>query len=371
MRINYNVSAMLSNNALANNDNLLAQSLQRLSSGLKINNAKDNPAGLAISKRMNAQIEGLSVANQNTSDGVSIIETADGALTEVTEMIQRMNELCVKASNGTLNPEDREVIQDEVAQLKDEIERVADVTEFNGQSLLNGEYDVKGYTSEEGIKVNTFSDTTPAQTYIIDSMTIVEKTDECGNIYKEVTGITFGENFPEGLEEIEVDDSFVTIKGEQGFEIKLDIKKAEAGTYNGVQVEVTDAGPMRLQVGANEGQILSVDIPTISLRNLGIEDIDVSTEVGAQDALTRMSGALAFISDVRGKLGAYQNRLESTIDSLDITSENMTAAYSRIMDVDMAEEMTNYTTYQVLTQAGTSMLAQANERPSQVLQLLQ
>lgn len=371
MRINYNVSAMLTNNALANNDNLLAKSLQRLSSGLKINAAKDNPAGLAISKRMNAQIEGLSVANQNASDGVSIIETADGALTEVTEMVQRINELCVQSANGTMNQEDREVIQAEIDQLKDEIERIADTAEFNGQKLLNGEFDVKGYTSEESIKVNTFSESTPADTYVIDSITIADETDEFGNTMKVVTGISYGENFPEGMEDVIVDDSFVTIKGENGFEIKLDIKKAEAGTYTAVEVEVTDIGPMRLQIGANEGQVLSVNIPTISLRNMGIDDLDVSTEQGAKDALNRIDGALSYVSEVRGKLGAYQNRLESTVDSLDITSENMTAAYSRIMDVDMAEEMTNYTTYQVLTQAGTSMLAQANERPSQVLQLLQ
>lgn len=371
MRINYNVSAMLTNNALANNDDFLSKSLQRLSSGLKINGAKDNPSGLAISKRMNAQLEGLHMANQNSSDGVSIIETADGALTEVTEMVQRINELTVQAANGTMNDEDRQVIQDEIAQLKDEIERVADTTEFNGQKLLNGEYSLKGYTSEEGITVNTFSDTTEAKVYLIDSLTIAEEEDAYGNIRKVVNGISFGEGFPNGLEPIEVDDSFVTIRGEQGFEIKLDIKEAVAGTYNNLQIEVTDVGPMRLQIGANEGQVLSIDIPAISLRNMGIDDIDVSTEKGAQDALSRMGGALSFISEVRGKLGAYQNRLESTINSLDITSENMTAAYSRIMDVDMAEEMTNYTTYQVLTQAGTSMLAQANERPSQVLQLLQ
>ena len=126
-----------------------------------------------------------------------------------------------------------------------------------------------------------------------------------------------------------------------------------------------------LQVGANEGQILAVEIPAMTLQNMGIEKVDVSTSDGALDAIDRVGGAIKYVSAVRGKLGAYQNRLESTINSLDITSENMTAAYSRIMDVDMAEEMTNYTTYQVLTQAGTSMLAQANERPSQVLQLLQ
>lgn len=371
MRINYNVSAMLTNNSLANNDNFLSKSLQRLSSGLKINGAKDNPSGLAISKRMNAQLEGLSVANQNSSDGISIIETADGALAEVTDMIQRINELAVKAANGTMSDKDRQVVQDEIAQLKKEIERVAENTEFNGQQLLNGEFSEKGYTGEEGIKVNSFSDTVEAKMYMIENLTIAEEEDAYGNITKVVNGITFGEGFPDGMEPVDVNDSFVTIRGEQGFELKLDIKQAEAGTYNNVPIEVTAVGPMRLQVGANEGQVLSIDIPAISLRNLGIDDIDVSTENGAQDALSRMEGALTFVSEVRGKLGAYQNRLEATINSLDITSENMTAAYSRIMDVDMAEEMTNFTTYQVLTQAGTSMLAQANERPSQILQLLQ
>ena len=371
MRINYNVSAMLTNNALANNDNFLSQSLQRLSSGLKINNAKDNPAGLAISKRMNAQLEGLSVANQNAGDGVSIIETADGALTEVAEMLQRMNELCVQAANGTLSDDDRQVIQDEIAQLKDEIERVADATEFNGQPLLNGEFDVKGYTSEENIKVTTFSDTTPAQTYVIDSLTIAEEEDEFGNTVKTVTGIAYGENFPEGLEAVEVDDSFVTIKGKQGFEIKLDIKEAEAGTYTGVEVEVADVGPMRLQIGANEGQTIDLRIPELSLLNAGINKTDVSTMDGANKAIVEIKNAISYVSQMRSRMGAYQNRLEHTETSIATSEENITSAYSRIMDTDMAEEMTEYTSMQVVTQAATSMLTQANERPSQMLQLLQ
>lgn len=145
MRINYNVSAMLSNNALANNDKLLSQSLQRLSSGLKINRAKDNPAGLAMAKRMNAQLEGLAVANQNASDGISIIETADGAMSEVSEMLQRLNELAIKAANGTMADSDRGTVQDEVKQLKEEINRISEVTEFNGQKLLNGEFEWKGF----------------------------------------------------------------------------------------------------------------------------------------------------------------------------------------------------------------------------------
>lgn len=136
MRINYNVSAMLSNNALANNNNLLSQSMERLSSGLKINHAKDNPAGLAMAKRMNAQIEGVNVANQNASNGVSIIETADGAMTEISEMLQRLNELAIKAANGTMSDSDRATVQDEVSQLKEEITRISETTEFNGQKLL-------------------------------------------------------------------------------------------------------------------------------------------------------------------------------------------------------------------------------------------
>lgn len=374
MRINYNVSAMLANNALSNNDNLLAKSLERLSSGLKINSAKDNPAGLAMAKRMNAQLKGLSVANQNSSDGISIIETTDGALSEVSNMLQRMNELAVKSSNGTMSDNDRELIQMEVSELKDEIARVSKSTQFNGQTLLDGSFDVKGYTNVEGIKVNTFSSTTTVGEYTIESLKIEDELDEngnpTGNKLVDLNMLVLGNEFPKNAE-AEVVDNFLVVKGDGGFEIKLDLNETTAKTYDSLLVQVTDNGSMRLQIGANEGQILAIDIPTISLRNLGIEKVDVSTRDGALDALDQISGGITYISKVRGKLGACQNRLESSISSLDITTENMTAAYSNIMDVNMAEEMTRYTTYQVLTQAGMSMLAQANERPSQVLQLLQ
>ena len=177
MRINYNVSAMLSNNALSTNDDLLSKSLERLSSGLKINHAKDNPAGLAMSKRMNAQIEGLSVANQNASDGVSIIEIADGAMTEISEMLQRINELSVKAANGIMTDDDRATVQDEVKQLKEEITRISDVTEFNGQKLLNGEYDLKGYTNKQEVKVNYYSTDVPVKEYTIKSIPLTKDAD--------------------------------------------------------------------------------------------------------------------------------------------------------------------------------------------------
>lgn len=377
MRINYNVSAMLSNNALANNDSFLAQSLERLSSGLKINHAKDNPAGLAMAKRMNAQIEGLSVAGQNASDGVSIIETADGALSEVSEMLQRINELAVKASNGTMGAQDLATVQEEVQALKEEITRVSNTTEFNGQKLLDGSFDLKGYTNTQGITVNSYSVDTQAKEYTITSMTVNKSA--TGEYSVDLGSLQLGPEFPADATKFEVKDNLFTISGGNGFELTLDLNGLDFGTGNSltfsgadkVSIDVTGIGAMRLQVGANEGQVLEVDIPTVSLQNMGIEDLDVSTPEGAKEAIDRVSGAISYLSSVRGRLGAYQNRLESTVSSLDVTSENMTSAYSRIMDVDMAEEMTNFTTYQVLTQSGTSMLAQANERPSQILQLLQ
>ena len=380
MRINYNVSAMLSNNALANNDNMLAKSLERLSSGLKINHAKDGPSGLAMAKRMNAQIEGLAVANQNASDGISLIEVADGAMTEISDMLQRMNELAVKSANGILSDSDRQTIQDEISQLKDEIERISGTTEFNGQKILNGEFDLKGYVLTDpanpqlDIKVSSYSKDVPVKVYSIDSLTIDKEYVNGTETGEYIANVSLGGEFPVGAK-TEMNGKLLTIKGANGFEMTLDLTgidyTALPATYNDFKIDATGLGAMKLQVGANEDQYLSVEIPKVSLREMGIEDIDASTEEGALHAIDCIGRAVNYVSDIRGRLGAYQNRLESTTRSLDITSQNMTAAYSRIMDVDMAEEMTEYTTNQVLTQAGTSMLAQANERPSQVLQLLQ
>lgn len=399
MRINYNVSAMLANNKLANNDNLLSKSLERLSSGLKINSAKDNPAGLAMAKRMNAQLESLEVATQSAGDGVSIIETADGAMAEITEMLQRMNELAVKSANGPYSENDRKVIQDEVKQLTEEITRVAETTEFNGQKLLDGTFSLKGYVKGNlDVKVSSYSEEVTAKIYTVNELVIEENPmpKDDSDRYR-VKSVEFKDgDFPEGAT-ASMRDNMLTIQGVNGFKMTLDLSKVIAdanGTFpidvtkgkaEPLVVDATGIGPMVVQVGANEGQILEMDIPRVSLSEMGLNNfyvkegddgqgvwtLDVSTEETATEAIKRIDGALQYVSGIRGRLGAYQNRLESTINSLDITSENMTGAYSRIMDVDMAEEMTNYTTAQVMTQAATSMLAQANERPSQVLQLLQ
>ena len=377
MKISYNAAAMRANYALNKSDKRLTTSLKRLSSGLKVTAAKENPSGYAIGRRMNAQIGGISVATQNSNNGISIIETADGALTEVQDMLQRMNELAVKGATGTLTSVDRETLNKELKQLKEEVARVANDTEFNGQALLDGSFELRGYTNSQVAKVDYYTDEVLAKEYTISQLEVFYN-DE-GEIDLDQTkasfGLQAGDGFPEDAEVATVGQDKVTIKGGQGFELTIQVKPPTAfpGSVDcsGIVLDITGIGAMDTQIGANEGQQLAIRIPTISLNRLGIEQTDVSTEESSSDAITEVKGAIKYVSDVRSRLGAYQNRLEHTISSLDISKENMTASYSRIMDVDMAEEMTNYTTEQVISQASVSMVAQANERPSQVLQLLQ
>lgn len=380
MRINYNATAMRANNALNVADNRVSESLKKLSSGFKVNSAKDNPSGYAIGRRMNTQIEGVSVATRNANTGISIIETADGALTEVHDMLQRMNELAIKGATGTLTTSDRAILNEELAQLKKEVTRIAQDTEFNGQQLLNGCFDLKGYTNNLDVKVGYYNDEVLSKVYTIDSLEVYY--DAEGKIDLDKTKASFvpGDNFPDGVEIAAVGENCVTIKGDNDFEITLDITPGmpNTGTYannvaqiTGLEIDITGIGAMDTQIGANEGQVLEIRIPTISLQRLGLTNANLLTQDSSSDAIDAIKGGIAYVSAVRSRLGAYQNRLEHTISSLDITSENMTAAYSRIMDVDLSEEMTYYTTQQVVEQAAISMLAQANERPSQVLQLLQ
>jgi len=430
MKINFNMSAVISNDCLAKSEDGLSNSIYKLSSGYKINQAKDSPSGIAIAKRMNAQIRGLSKANQNANEGVSVVEIADGALTEVHDMLQRLNELSIKAANGTMSDgseldpakemtyKDREAVQEEVDALLEEIDRIANTTEFNGKVLLNGNFDLKGFveiskakqlTDSNGtvyaatatptpqnvasaIKVASYSESSEVGYY---EVAIKVNEDKDGQKY--VESVYIGnehdkaeirdkdwelkkvENQKLGAQEIWLDESgnaeasTVTVKADGGFSLTLDVDLTQfsAGDIAIVNVDLTGIGPMTMQIGPSEGQTLDILIPTVSSKALGVKDLDVGTEEKATESIDRVSNAISNLSVIRSKLGAYQNRLEHTISSLDVSEENMTAAYSRIMDVDMAEEMSEYTKYQVLTQAGTSMLAQANERPSQILQLLQ
>ena len=376
MKINYNVSAMIANNALTLNDNKLADSLQKLSSGMKIANAKDNPSGLAMARKMNAQIESLKTAGDSTNDGISIVETADGVLSEVQEMLQRMNEIAVKASNGTMTSVDRGVVQEEISQLKQEVTRVAQTTQFNGQNILDGSFDLKGYATVDGatdtnVKVSSYSDQVTSGSVAINGLLCSYNATTNTLSGAAVTSISAnGKTYNASDLTVTSAGDIVTLSAKDGMSIQLQVDKLLTGTQT-CNLELTGKGTMSVQVGANEGQTLDMRIPEISLSNMGITNTDVSSGDSAKEAINQIKDGLQYISDVRSRLGAYQNRLEHTDNSLDITTENMTSAYSRIMDVDMAEEMTVYSTQQVLSQAGTSMLAQANKRPSEVLQLLQ
>ena len=241
--------------------------------------------------------------------------------------------------------------------------------------------------------MDSYSDEALTKEYTIDALTVFYKTDGTIDLDQTQNSFVPGADFPAGTQITEVGPDKVVIKGSQDFELILSVKpdpvvdpatgeitgyhdvncipNDASGAPASLKVDLTGIGAMDTQIGANEGQQLEIRIPTISLSHLGIEKTEVTTQDSSGDAITEIKGAVKYVSDARSRLGAYQNRLEHTISSLDITNENMTASYSRIMDVDMAEEMTNYTTEQVISQASTSMLAQANERPSQVLQLLQ
>ncbi|MCR5178983.1 MAG: flagellin [Lachnospiraceae bacterium] len=416
MRVNYNVSAMIAQNALSVNDKKYTASTGRLSSGKKINNAKDNPSGLAMSRRMNAQIKGLQEAKKNSGNSINAIKTADGALSEIHDMLQRMNELAVQASTDTLQDVDRDYIQNEIAQLKEEIGRIRNNTQFNGQNLLDGTFGKKVY-SALGLNGLQHGDTTDPYIKVLDVRGIDKFEDFCivgmstklrnsGDIQRltrdnsikddnheldpehdlgSLTATYFEPgthaskgNVFNGEIKTEIYGDCVRLYDLEGRSLTLQIdREITASEY--VHVNIPDNGDyyakdrygMASQTGSNEGQMLNVEIPDISLNYLGIRFTDVSDPSWAREAISDIKRAINSVSEIRSNLGAYQNRLEHTVTSLEVNEENMTSSYSTIMDTDMAEEMTEYSTLQVMTQAGISMLAQANQRPADLLQLLQ
>ena len=397
MRINYNQSAVLSNSCLNRTENKLAASTERLSSGLKINHAKDNPAGFAISNRMDSQISGLSVASANTNDGISVVETADGALGEVTSILQRMSELAVQAGTETKTDDDRAIIDAEIQQLKDEIERIAKDTEFNGQTLLDGSFDLKGYTSNENVNVDYYSDEVKAGKYIVDLTGILNVENSDPIEYSVDKGkFTQANGFLQSGLKAVFENNKLTVSADANFEMTFDFDYDDTVDFNDpdtvadfvnsqgkITVDITGIGAMKIQVGANEGQEINLRIPEISLDKMGISSLKftpdydeagnekVSAFENAQKGIDQIKFALRYISEERARLGAYENRMEHNVTNLSVSSENMTSSYSRIMDIDMAEEMTEYSTQQILSQSGVSMLAQANQLPEKVLQLLQ
>ena len=557
MKINHNISALKANVQLNKSDNAMSKSLEKLTSGYKINNAADDPAGMAISRKMRAQIRGLEKASSNAADGISVIQTAEGALEEVSSCLQRMNELAVQAANGVYSKEDRNAIQLEIDQLNEEIQRISETTEFNTKNLLDGSVDRKSYTDNLNVKIISIADeVTAADNYKITvqedarqavvlcnkmdfqgqtvsgsskvfanapdgtkktaSITlngetvIIEENDTLDEVYEKirdlgssidvncfVTNLTgkdadgdgkisaneysvldekngtensafykvnqlcekddagklqaqslvfvseqFGSNQKVTIscdneflanklgiwwEDDKTGDRFQTIEGigrdaqvkctenvenafaqtatvfadgqvvritdNNGFEVKFELDAKTVGTEfvqslgsgsskinqnadvnandKDVNITILEAGEMSLHIGANAYQTMKVTIPKVTPKTLGVDIVNIRTVSGAEKAIDTIGEAVIQLSTIRAKLGAYENRLEHAIANLDTSNENMTESLSRIEDTDMAKEMATYTQYSVLVQAGTSMLAQANERPQNVLSLLQ
>ncbi len=384
MRINHNIAALNTYNKLTANNAATSKSLEKLSSGLKINRAGDNAAGLAISEKMRGQIRGLDQASTNASDSISLIQTAEGALNETHSILQRMRELAVQSSNDTNTSTDRDEIQKEINQLTDEVDRIANTTEFNTQKLLDGSK--KGLVEQSDASANlqnnsgtTFTLGTVA-TDIADSFTVtITATNEStgfdsANFDVSVVGgtaasLAIADN---GItyDSDAVDFSAGTLKGlKAGESITISVKKEVLANTN-----VSDA--LTMQIGANSGQSILVGINSMKSDDLGLrasngDALDLSSSKLATGAITQINNALESVSAERSKLGSIQNRLEHTINNLGTSSENLSAAEGRIRDVDMAKEMMEFTKNNILSQAAQSMLAQANQQPQGVLQLLQ
>ena len=400
MRIQHNISALNSHRQLGVNNNNISKSLEKLSSGYGINRAGDNAAGLAISEKMRAQIKGLEAAEANAQDAISLVQTAEGGLQEVHSMLNRMQELATKSSNGTYTDDvDRAALQEEVDALKSEIDRISKSTNFNGINLLDGsltnsktttiqfgasQYKVSAGEAFEGtVSMATSAAAEPGVAVAIaaDGSTVdITLGTKSAASYStsdiESAVRTAAENLLNGstvaagnVDKVKALLSF-TLNGDS---MQLNANTAIAKVTSKQVVKDAGAGALVLQIGDTHESFnnLAVSVDSMSATGLGVKTIDISTRDGAADAIEKIKTAINTVSTQRGKLGAIQNRLEHTINNLGITNENITAAESRIRDVDMAKEMMTFTKNNVLMQSAQAMLAQANTQPQSVLQLLQ
>ncbi|SDH50862.1 flagellin [Desulfosporosinus hippei] len=423
MRVNSNIAALNTLNQLTQNEKSTNNSLAKLSSGLRINSASDDAAGLAISEKMKGQIRGLDKASSNSEDGISMVQTAEGALSETESILQRMRELAVQSSSDTITDADRDNIQDELSQLVDEIDRISQTTQFNTKNLLDGSMSGVVASDSANVLTNTAlaSATTDADLLTAlqdnngdslgiavgdtikvswtvngeshsESLTVTEasagSTDSAEDLADLMAKVTSGAAAVETTAGDTQGDISVTAGG-TGYAnavgaISFEVSNAdgevnsEASAALSAFTETTAAeeaktedGRAVLQIGANSGQIMKVSISDMGANALGIANMDVSTQEGASIAISVIDEATAKVSSQRSYLGAVQNRLDHTINNLDTSSENLSSAQSQIADVDMAAEMMEYTKNNVLSQAATAMLAQANQKPQNVLSLLQ
>lgn len=415
MIINHNMNALNAHRNMGVNNTAAGKSMEKLSSGLRINRAGDDAAGLAISEKMRGQIRGLEKSSRNASDGISMIQTAEGALNETTNILQRMRELAVQSANDTNTSDDREQLQKEMTQLGEEIDRIANNTEFNTKKLLNGNMGV-ATTAAKGTVVNkgNIDATADKETKFVDLKdTQGNKLGIALNDKVTATWSVGGTQFSAELTiaaDSKLDALFNLMKGNgtagntmEKVEIlngTITATAKDTGTtkqINGLSIEVKSAtgerkeaasnalssfavgtkasdirtnGSANLQIGANANQQLNLSIEDMRATALGVKNLQVGTQSQANTAINVIDEATKRVSSERANLGAAQNRLEYTISNLDNTAENLTSAESTLRDVDMAKEMMEYSKNNILSQAAQSMISQANQQPQNVLQLL-
>lgn len=380
MRIQHNISAINANRQLGINNNSVAKNLEKLSSGYKINRAGDDAAGLAISEKMRSQIRGLDQATNNANDGISLVQTAEGALNETHSILQRMKELATQSSNGTYQNEvDRENITKEVEALKAEVTRISTSTNFNKIDLLNGtlgghavtgDAAAAGLTSISALGGNLDADLGIS---IAADGTVSFTTAVTGMGFTSAGALEAGKTY---TVKAEVTDAATVLAADkekyEGLEITFTVGDSATLTPGDFTVTSGSKG-LKLQIGAaaKADQQVKLSIGDMSAKGLSIDKVDVSTQDAALTSIQTIEDAINKVSGTRADLGALQNRLEHTVNNLGVTSENLTSAESRIRDVDMAKEMMEMTKNNVLTQAAQSMLAQANTQPQSILKLLQ
>lgn len=370
MIINHNMNAMNAHRMMSGNTAAAGKSMEKLSSGLRINRAGDDAAGLAISEKMRGQIRGLDQAARNSQDAISLIQTAEGGLNETHSILQRMRELAVQGASDTNEAIDRTAIKTELDQLTAEITRIGNTTEFNNKKLLNGELNSSidnvgtGIGAGAGISKITSNGANAANDYTIafnagtGDLTLSSTTLGKSSTIN-VTAPTAG-----SMETKDVNFAELGITVTVNEALTSDI--SANNTF-----EVAAGGSVSVMIGANATQNITIDIGDMRATAFtGLSTIAVNTASNAESAVTTIQNAINKVSTERSKLGAFQNRLEHTIANLGTSSENLTAAESRIRDVDMAKEMMNFSKNNILSQAAQAMLAQANQQPQGVLQLL-
>jgi flagellin len=381
--INTNLVSLNAQRNLSMSQASLATSMQRLSSGLRVNSAKDDAAGLAIAERMNTQVRGLNVAARNANDGISLAQTAEGALGKVGDMLQRMRELAVQSANATNSTTDRAALQAEVDQLKSEIQRVATTTKFNNTALLDGTFTAQnfqvGANAGETIALANIANTqlaglgtlTPPPTYTQTTASAVGAF---------ATGIVAGALTIDGVSIVTaatadaptqataLKAAFDAAKAGSGAAALANVTMAANGAITTTNPTLTIGGTMAGVSGITAGTTAGTATP--GTQQTGIANLTVATAADAGSAMTAIDSALTAVNTARGTLGAVQSRFENAIASIQVTSENLSAARGRIMDADFAAETANMSRANILQQAGTAMVAQANQLPQLVLTLL-